>query len=72
MRQIVKADEAAAMIAECFETLPEPRVEGRVVHDLITVIGTALIGTICGALSFRDMARYTALNLSFLSDYFDE
>src|SRR5689334_3468522 len=42
-------------IAEHFAPLKDPRVVGRIDHPLLTILGMALVGVICGAEGWDDL-----------------
>lgn len=56
---------------EYFEDLDDPRAASKTRHPLSTVVMIALLGTLCGAESWVDLADFAEAKQSFLATFLD-
>jgi predicted transposase YbfD/YdcC len=57
--------------AEYFEELEDPRMASKIHHSLLTVIMIAVLGALCGAEGWADLAAFAAAKRSFLATFLD-
>lgn len=58
-------------VLDLIEELPDPRMEGKVKHNLATVIFVTLCGILSGCESWGDIEDYCETKLKWLSNYVD-
>jgi predicted transposase YbfD/YdcC len=56
-------------ILELLEVIPDPRQEGKVVHNLSAILFTTLCAVLCGAESWSDVADYCETKFEWLKLY---
>lgn len=58
-------------ILELFQTIPDPRMEGKVTHNLGAILFTRLCGVLSGCESWTDIEDYCGTKQDWLSQYVD-
>ncbi len=70
-RQAIMSGIEITSLAECFQDLPDPRVQGRCDHKLIDVIMIAVCGVICGAESWMGVETFGKAKRSWLQQFLE-
>ena len=65
------SDKLRTSLEDCFQNLPDPRVEGRCDHKLMDIIVIAILGVICGADSCVDIELYGNAKREWLATFLD-
>jgi hypothetical protein len=63
--------DAVVSFRECFEGVEDPRVVGRTVHSLHTILFIVVAGTIAGAEGPEDMAKFAQRKRGWLERFVD-
>lgn len=58
-------------ILELLETIPDPRMEGKIKHNLGSILFVGLCGVLCGCESWSDIEDYCETKFEWLSGYVD-
>jgi predicted transposase YbfD/YdcC len=65
------SDKLKISLEECFQSLPDPRVEGRCDHKLIDIIIIGVCGVICGADSWTGIETFGKAKQSWLRTFLE-
>jgi len=73
MRQkgVLMSDKLKTSLEDCFENLPDPRVEGRCDHKLLDMIVMAVCGVICGADSWTGIETFGKAKQAWLRTFLE-
>jgi len=58
-------------MASFFENIDDPRIKNRSIHKLIDIIVISVLGTLCGANSFYDLASFAESKEDFLKKFLE-